>query len=361
MGRDLSSARGFYEMLVPVYQFEDHNSALSLAVLALASGVQQLWKTGSQGFSSSQPFYVQAVARLRLALKDEGERGRSTTVLAVLALQMYENLAAMYGLHAPTPVHHNGAANLLALSDAESGGGVVIGYVRRFVFHLKVSSALRQKIPVQHEGMHLMRSMRASFAPDNPSAELDIIGVDVAQLQATFSQAKVEEQFSLSWPETRAQCLEEANRIDERLIAWARGVPLQWHPTRLTSGQDMDASIPTYDNKCDVYPSCQIASIWNLWRAQRLILVKAALISLNAGINDVSTASFPERLMALIEEFEAHKSRLQGLVDAVCHSVPFHIGNRTAASSISDFTNPAILLPSHHSCALQSKTGSSSL
>jgi hypothetical protein len=348
MGRDLGCARGFYEMLVPVYQSEQPGSALSLAVLAVATGIQQLWQTGSDGFVSSQPLYVTAVARLRLALEDDFERPQVATVLAVSTLQMYENLGAMYGLHSPTPVHHNGAVNLLAFS--ESGcGGVVGGYMRRFVFHMKVSAALRQKTHVQQEAMHLMHSMQGAFAPDNPSAGLDMIGADVAELQATFLHAKAESSYSFSWPETRSRCLEEAKRIDERLLVWAASVPLHWHPTRLISGRDMDSSIPTYDGICEVYPSCQIVSIWNLWRTQRLILVKTALACLDAELHDEHAALSPKRLIALFADFETHKLRLQELVDAVCHTVPFHIGNRTEASNLRDFTNPALLLPSHHS------------
>lgn len=346
MGRDLGCARGFYEMLVPVYRSEQSDSAFALAVLAVATGIQNLWLDGPRGLLSSQDLYMQAVARVRLALKDDAERGRSATVLAVLTLQKYENLAAMYGLNAPTPIHHNGAVNLLSEC---VDGGVVAGYVRRFIFHMKVSSALRQKTPVQSDAMDLMRSMESGFAPDNPSAELDIIGASVAELQAVFLQAKSVAKSPASWLEKRTQCLEEAARIDATLQVWARTLPHHWHPTHL---QDLHPTIPTYNATAAVYPSCQIASIWNLYRAQRLILVKTALTALNTCIHDETLQPLPwspDSLINILTEFDAWKARLQELVDEVCYTVPFHLGNRVTPSTMSDFSDPNLLLPSHHS------------
>jgi hypothetical protein len=38
---------------------------------------------------------------------------------------------------------------------------------------------------------------------------------------------------------------------------------------------------------------------------------------------------------------------IQELVDSICHSVPFYLGNRIKQSSLSDFTDPEILFPSY--------------
>jgi hypothetical protein len=86
--------------------------------------------------------------------------------------------------------------------------------------------------------------------------------------------------------------------------------------------------------------------IWNLWRAQRLILVKLGLITLETSLLHSNSPLLHQDLMARVEK---HRQTLQDLVDAICHSVPFHLGNRTQPSSLPDFTDSTILLPSHHS------------
>lgn len=316
IGRSMGSARGFFEVLIPVYYSQPQDSALSLAVSAVASKILALWRHDTRGFRPES--YTQAVKCLRRTIADRNEWGKPETVLAVLALQLYENIAAIYDLRTATRVHHDGAMSLLPFvgshSDHITGASV---YPRRFILHTEISSAMRQERPLQ--------SMAYSWAGghglnlsliDNPSSALDAIGASVAELQARHAL-----------PTGRVAT--EAKRIDEQLLAWAQSVPDHWYPLRLAS-QDIDPSIPTYQSVCEIYPHCQIANIWNLWRIQRLLLVKISL----------SSASTNPR-----EQLE-YKHTFQELVDSVCYSVPFYLGNRTKPSSIPDFTDPAILLPS---------------
>lgn len=126
-------------------------------------------------------------------------------------------------------------------------------------------------------------------------------------------------------------------------------MPDHWQPRRLTSGQDVGPSIPTYRSVCEVYPSCQIANIWNLWRIQRLLLVKVTLGSLDKILYSSQSELTKDQISAGIQDFVECKQTLQEMVDSVCYSVPFYLGNRIGLSSIADFTDPAILVPGYHS------------
>jgi hypothetical protein len=187
-------------------------------------------------------------------------------------------------------------------------------------------------------------------APYNPSVALDNIGASIAELQATHlhypSSSQADEDLKA-----------EAKRIDDKLVAWARSVPLDWKPIRLTSGQGFDSSIPSYMRQCDNYPSCQIANIWNLWRLQRLVLLTLTLGSfdLDSTLRDDDLSQLVEEEkriqgkgrsedVALYTDVALHKEVAQELVDAVCFSIPFYLGNRTLPASMADFTNPDIIL-----------------
>jgi hypothetical protein len=54
----------------------------------------------------------------------------------------------------------------------------------------------------------------------------------------------------------------------------------------------------------------------------------------------------PDQISAIKKDFVLHQERLQGLVDSVCYSVPFYLGNRKTLSSLYDFTDKSILFPS---------------
>lgn len=355
MGRDMGSTRGFFEMLVPAYASQPQESALSLAVSALASEIMSVWRQGASSFRSPRTAYSQALARLRTATQDPIERGRPATVLAVLALQMYENASAIYDLRQASSTHHNGAASLL--SSMTSGGmdSTVHAYLQQFMLHTEVSGAIRQKRRLKSTAHALIGSRDAKTVPDNPSSALDAIGASFAELQASYTEYMTQGGSTVSLERDLKEWRAEAWKLDRQLLAWAENVPDHWRPQRLISGLDFDSSIPTYQFICEMYPTCQIASIWNLWRIQRLLLAKMTLGSLNA-FSDLSRFGFAYGdYLGEPTDLFACQQTLQDVVDSVCYSIPFHLGNRSCRVSLTDFTDPTILVPSD--CSLNNRTG----
>ena len=345
IGRRMGSARGFYEVLIPVYCSQPQNSPLSLAVTAVASEVLSLWRHDGSEFRSTRKNYARAVTHLRTAIQDRRERGNPATLLAVLTLQLYDSLAAIYGLRPATRIHHNGAVSLLTHTNPDHDA-TTSAYVQRFILHAEVSSALRQKRPLQSIACSFIGRSDLLAAPENPSSALDAIGASVVELQASYMTLATHGGLASSSKHILSGWIVEAKRIDEHLLAWARYVPDCWQPLKLVSGRDIDPSIPTYRSVCEVYPSCQIASIWNLWRVQRLILAKITLGSLNTLSCRSKLEPTEGEISGGIEDFVECKRVVLELVDSMCRSVPFYLGNRTKVSSIADFTDPTILLPS---------------
>lgn len=354
MGRDMGSTRGFFEMLVPAYLSQREGSALSLAVSVLASEILSVWRQDASSFRSPRKSYLRAITRLRTATQDPIERGKPATVLAVLALQTYENASAIYHLRRATSTHHNGAASLLSSVDSDDMNGTVRAYLRNFMLHTEVSTAMRQKKSLKSIAYSWIGSKDTMAVPDNPSSALDAIGASVAELQASYTQFVTQGGSTTALERVLKEWRVEARRVDAELLAWAENVPDHWRPIRLISGRDIDSSIPTYQSVCEVYPSCQIASIWNLWRFQRLLLAKITLGSLNA-FSDLSRFGFAYgQFLGDRTDFVNCQQIYQEMVDSVCYSIPFYLGNRTTRCSLTDFTDPTVLLPSQYS--LEDKT-----
>ncbi|KAI1768419.1 hypothetical protein GGR53DRAFT_517845 [Hypoxylon sp. FL1150] len=346
IGRDMQSARGFFEMLVPVYSSQRQTSALSLAVSAVASEILSLWRHRTDSFRSPRKSYARAVSCLRRAIQDRTERSKPATVFAVLTLQLYENMAAVYGLRAATRIHQNGAASLLAFTDMNHVDGIIHEYVQRFMLHTEIAAAMRQKRPLRTIAYSWVGNKDLTVAPDNPSSVLDAIGMCVAEIQTKYVGLSIQDNSAPSSHRALRELMEEVKRVDEQLLAWARSVPCHWNPPRLESGQDIDLSIPTYQSVCEVYPSCPVANLWNLWRFQRFVLVKITLASLNTILSYSHFALAEDRILGEIDELFNCEGTIQELVDSVCYSIPFYLGNRTKRSGIADFTDPEILLPS---------------
>ena len=352
MGRSLAVARGFYEILIPVYTSQPHESPLSLAVSAVAARVFSLWRyeDAVRVETHSAP-YTQAVASLRSALARPEDRRRPATTLAVLALHLYESISAVYDARQAAPLHLHGALSLLPIGALDSMDGLTSTHVKGFVLHTEISSALRQKRSMHPNVSSYLNT--SSLVPGNLSSTLDSIGAFVAELQANYVRGL--SRPHASGPALDQQCrtwIAEAGQLADLLQAWARDVPDHWRPLRLTSGQDFISSIPAYRSACDIYASCQIATLWNLWRFHRLLLLKIAI----GAAQRISTSAVREesagdkRLVpTTMESAMQAGSIIQELVDSICHSVPFYLGNRTRQSSLTDFTDPKILFPSYHS------------
>ncbi|KAL6250071.1 hypothetical protein RBB50_002372 [Rhinocladiella similis] len=352
MGRSLALARGFYEILIPIATSEPLDSPLSLAVSAVAARILSIWRheDAIQVKPQLGP-YAEAVASLRSALKRPEDHRRPATALAVLALHLYESISALYDARQATTIHHHGALSLLPIAALNSLDSLISTYVKGFVLHSEISSALRQKRSIHPNAYSYLNSPHTSFlVPGNLSSALDSIGASVAELQADYVRGEsrrhapgpfLEQQYR-SW-------ITDAAQIDELLQSWARDVPSHWWPLRLMSGQDFSPSIPAYRSGCDIYPSCQMATLWNLWRFHRLLLLKitvGATQRISALPRDESVCDEP--LVPTTLESAVQAGYIQELVDSICHSVPFYLGNRTKQSNLSDFTDVEILFPSYH-------------
>ncbi|PVH98115.1 hypothetical protein DM02DRAFT_719512 [Periconia macrospinosa] len=338
-GRNMESGRGFFEVLGPVYRSQAPDSTLSHAVSALASLVSSIWRYGSHGANERRPpqdLYADAVVSLRRAIADCNQVNKTATLLAVLTLQWYENVVAVYGLRLATGTHHDGAISLLSLAEPGLSSTIVDASVRKFVLHIEISSALRRKKPIQSLLSLSLRNNVSIAAPLNPSMALDSIGASIAELQAAHIHSLKGKE------ELRA----DAKRIDTQLLAWAQNAPPHWKSVRLTNGNALDSSIPYYIGQCEVYLSCQIANIWNLWRLQRLALLKISVRSFAPTVHAQTRQLDEERMLGETEDLRQFQDVAQGLIDSVCRSVPFYLGNRTAPLSMADFTDPDLSFPS---------------
>jgi len=350
VGRDMASSRGFFEMLIPVYFAQSRGSALSLAVSALASAVYSMWSHDPTSFRTLAGSYSRAITRLRTATQDPVECAEPATILAVLVLQTYENASAVFGLRRASSIHHDGAASLLPCLDTDHADLTMRAYLRRFMLHTEVSTAIRQNKPLAPAAYSWLGSKDMADVPENYSSALDAIGVSVAELQSRYTHFIVQGTGSVCSGHFLDEWKTDAQSVDVRLLMWAKSVPIHWRPSQLVSVRDFDSSIPSFRSRCDVYPSCQVASIWNLWRFHRILLIKMTLDLIDAfsaqrcfvpaGQNGTSQQSY------LVDR----RAILQKMVDSVCYSVPFYLGNRTKRSSLTDFTDASILLAVESPC-----------
>ena len=349
IGRNLESTRGFMEFVRPVLATERHNSALFTSVNAVAA---LLWVLlGHSSVSISQPMHLlnQALLRLQKAIRDPEEQGRDATVLAALVLQAYETISALLGQHRANGTHRNGALALLLHRGSDAGCSKYYGSLLANIVHAKVSLCVREKRPFPAQVFEWVQTKVIPHAPVNLSSLLDVIGISVANLQYQFLRPlPLQEHMSYVELEEYSQCV---RALDTRLRMWQQDVPHHWHPKRIPSGRYIKSSNIVYQGACDVYPTVQIANIWSVWRIYRLILIQIKF-QLAARIRklvwDQRHAMQEDKNMDDIMDSTRHSRENQELLDSLCHSVPFYLGNRRVPAVFSDMENSELIFPSYH-------------
>lgn len=341
IGRSVESTRGFMEFVRPVLASENPSSALFAAVNAVAVKVWTMIGHKHVSDSLATRLLCQALVRLRQATNNPEERARDATVLAALVLQMHDTLSAVSGQAKAHGMHRDGALALLLQRDNSFHGSKYHAYLVGNLLHSRVSRSVRTGNALPSTELKWIKTQVIPVLPINPSSLLDIIGVSIASLQHDFCDPS---STLRSRPSRLQELRERVQSLDLQLQNWVENIPLLWYPRRMQSGKDIDPSIETYRGACDIYPSIQIANIWNTWRIYHLILEQAEsrltkLLALSCN-GASSTQNDTNHGNATRE--------VQELVDSICYSIPFYLGNCTLPGILLNIENPHNKLPSYH-------------
>ncbi|KAH7178240.1 hypothetical protein DER46DRAFT_642989 [Fusarium sp. MPI-SDFR-AT-0072] len=345
VGRSLESTRGFLEFVRPALASERHDSALNTAVTATSI---KIWSMiGKLPSSSPLPYQllVKALKRLHQATEKPEERGRDETVLAALVLQMHDTLSAVSGQTRAHGAHREGALTLLLQRENCFKSSKYYAHLVGNLLHSRVSVSVRNRIRLPTKDLEWIETEVAPILPSNPSSSLDMIGVSIADLQHNFHD------FSppAGLPSTSTKLWQQICQLDTQLRAWLSRIPASWYPRRMKSGIDLDSSVPSYRGACDIYPSIQVANIWNTWRIYCLILEdtksRLAKPSAASGMHHFNVENTISDHGIL---WTSNEHKIQELVDSICLSIPFYLGNCKYPADILSMGSSDIINPSYH-------------
>ena len=101
-----------------------------------------------------------------------------------------------------------------------------------------------------------------------------------------------------------SQSMPGSNIKDSHIATWITLIPVNWHPIYIKADPDFDS----YNSLCGIYPHLGVMNIYNRWRCVRI-----DLLSSDSGYAN---------------------PQLQDLIDEICASVPFGLGNRNESGPI---------------------------
>lgn len=321
-------SRGFWRCIYPIWLETKPTSPLRPALAAVASCLLEAWSLlipdAPLAFSRMQN--LEAVAALRKSLQNTDGDG-DDVLLAALLLDMYENLR---GFLWSRPVSSTHTSGIIAMVEHRRRSPVVS---KSPLSQRLILGARNQVVGRAMNNVHPLPSnvfAWASSAPDVPNTtafQLDELDIQLANIQGLTSQldtSAAEGQHVSAW-----EVLKIAYETDQQYVAWARKISTV--PVSVSGPECIPPSVKEagiYQDCCHVYENIHIAYAFNCYRSSRIKLQLAILTCLSQLGNSIG---------CIDGSLAAHEV-IQDLVDEMCASVPFHLGDRTIIGRIDDKT-----------------------
>ncbi|KAL5464606.1 hypothetical protein PMIN06_001103 [Paraphaeosphaeria minitans] len=239
-------------------------------------------------------------------------------------------------------MHYNGALALTRSLPIETFSTVASRGLLLNVLSIEVALAIRECQPVDSGLIPWFASLPYTM-PRTPAMKLNWIGISVANIQHRFQVLLKSHPYC-----SDKQC---SHRADIAMIhaavldfqnassEWLSNLPEHWLPQKWTPSPEISkCHIPMYRKICEVYPSVQVASVFNTYRGFQLIINKILSI--------MQTHGWLEPHMGPQNPSET----IQSVVDSMCYSIPFYLGDRDGTLYITDLTNPKadVAYPAYH-------------
>ncbi|MCJ1244192.1 hypothetical protein MMC30_001390 [Trapelia coarctata] len=235
---------------------------------------------------------------------------------------MVEGLLALADQKLPSNAHLKGA---LALVKHRGGDSFKTDISRRLFASVQtqtVSRAVKESIPPEKlldDWVAVMEIMPCSAAN-----RLTLVEGQVANL---LSSARCVFRNAYAVLDSQLVSLAcSAMDVQKNLLDWTHTVPKEWTPKAARDKSPATLSkFQAYGTRMDIYPDVWVVSIWNTYRILHITVQMVITTCWRMRKTMYGAPSDSER------SSETVPSTIQELVDDICASVPFCLGDRTEA------------------------------
>ena len=173
-----------------------------------------------------------------------------------------------------------------------------------------------------------------SLQPVNTADRLTMVTMSVVNLRNLAKQIK-DTSNDLSNDIANDELLNKALEIDQKLSDWKLSVPQEW-----ASAPAVDTSpaalrkFQAYGDRMDIYYDVWVAGTWNSYRSSRILVNLVVLMCIDRLAATGSSTPPVDRPSVL--------SYLQTLVDDICASLPYHLGDKKRRGEFHLATYPTV-------------------
>ncbi|KAH6653167.1 hypothetical protein BKA67DRAFT_536861 [Truncatella angustata] len=227
--------------------------------------------------------------------------------------------------------HYLGTAGILKTMKTAGGQYSLNLPLYRAVRRPIVRAAILRGMPVQH-----WLQDAAAFGEEGPALQLDSLMIRIAELRVTASSLLHSVPHSTPSVETLVALLARSLELDSDLSAWPHKIAKDFEYSVLPLPQKGKGMPPFCGNIAHNYRSYSHASVWNRYRAVRMISNSLVLQVIDAISSLMIVAP------ATIVQSRASLNTIRRLASDICQSLPyyFNFGYPTSDNMI-----PKVLTP----------------
>jgi len=324
------TGRGIFENILPLMKVSSARTACYHAVSATSALVYRK----AYGDARKEGVLLESNTKTLQCLNNEishpGQCDPASTLLAILLLQFQESLEAMLEGREAHEIHFTGAALFIQHCGFSKFNSEVAKSLLLYLLHIDLVAAIRQRRRVRAD---LYTWFLSEPISRNPSTCLENIGISLASIQ--YSASRIERRCNTdnglpsSNEEYYVKICQEVRDLHEELVVWPQCNHESWHPRRWKPSSLAEPPVIMYADKCEMYPSIQIATMW-VSVALTLDHLLSMLICL--GVKNTWRSYYLKvfRIKAHLHMSQfADSHQVQHLIDSICYSIPFYLGNRT--------------------------------
>ncbi|KAK1753478.1 hypothetical protein QBC47DRAFT_303598 [Echria macrotheca] len=322
------SARGFMDYLIPIMKMDPDAVHLQHAfkACALASLGNRVSADGINFHEESYGEYAKALRATNIAIRDPKTSTSDSLLAAVLLLSLFENFSAGKTGDFAWGSHVDGAIQLVKARGRKQ---------LRTPIGLQLFVAVRIQLIIHTLSSGETPSMGVDWWFRDAIHDENAAGCHRLNLMASELRAEVTSIMTTlaRTPEnvTLIRALgRRAQSLDQEISEWMRNLPESWqHKTLCWQDQVADTDIAeaeVYPGRVDIYNDFWIASVWNLARTARLILMSLTVRCAAWACSPIDYRTTPEYAWAA-------RAAADTITDILA-SVPYHLNWHTKRKNL---------------------------
>ncbi|ETI22792.1 hypothetical protein G647_06868 [Cladophialophora carrionii CBS 160.54] len=309
----------------PLYLRSSANSPLRLATAAVTVNITMMWSFQGCDARPARKLFTEAIAATREAINNPTEKNMDELLMTILIFDLYDSLVLHYVRNAPTKYgkHKDGALALVKHRGLSNYASIVGRALTNATRHNFLDYSLSHRIPMPAGSEEIFSHPAIG---ESRAAQLDVLTIETVNTQARLWALRRDASSTMTRAQRRKayeDIIADAIRIDELFMTWKRAITSpDWLPL-FVSREEVPPSILTagfYGTKCAVWKDLAAAEVYNLHASRRI----SVLQMIRQSLADEPTLLAEANYRAYLAKANA---AVQSLVDCICETVPFHLGD----------------------------------